>query len=216
MQVQGSTPLMVALLVWSAPALAQGEACGDVLACPAGFLCEAGRCADPEGGKAIPTTRAPLPDPRARECVRQWVVVEGRAPKVRWCGRELDVDELLVPEARSLFPAGEPRLAFDRSLGAVDRSRVALGFGIGLAGVGGSLFIGAAGGLIEPLFRALPPGPAQSVAEVVFTVAALATIFVVPVVSFIVHVVVSKEAIEHLHRAMDLLEQVRPSAPAVQ
>jgi hypothetical protein len=216
MQVQASLPLIMALLLSSAIALAQGEACGRDLDCPGGAVCEAGRCADPEGGKQIPTTTAPLPDPGARACVRQWVLVEGRAPKVRWCGRELDADQLLVPEARSLFPAGAPQVAFDLSLGAVHRSRVAVGFAVGFAGLGFSLFIGAAGGLVEPLFRALPPGPSLSVATVVFTAAALATIFVVPIVSLIVHAVASKEAIEQLHRAMDLLEQVRPSAPAAE
>ena len=137
--------------------------------------------------------------PAARGCVREWVRVEGGQPKVRWCGRELEAEQLLVPEARLLFARGGAGATFDLALAADARSKVAGGVAVGLFGL--SLVV-----LIHPT----PPGGTGAVGDWVLGITTILTAFGGAVGSLILHAIFSNEAIEHLHHAMDVLEQNSP------
>lgn len=118
--------------------------------------------------------------PPARRCVREWVRVEGGQPKVRWCGRELEAEQLLVPEARPLFARGGAGATFD---------------------LGHPLVV---------LIHTTPPGGTGAVGDWVLGITTILTAFGGAVGSLILHAIFSNEAIEHLHHAMDVLEQNSP------
>jgi len=115
---------------------------------------------------------------------------------VRWCGRELEAEQLLVPEARQLFERLGAGSAFEVALEADWRSKVAAGVGVGVLGLSFTMLIGAT-----------PKPPIEGAGGVVFTATSLLVLFGGSVVSFILHGIFSNQAIEALHHAMDVVEQ---------
>ncbi|MBL8918764.1 MAG: hypothetical protein JNJ54_07905 [Myxococcaceae bacterium] len=141
---------------------------------------------------------------QAAACPREWRSPPNAPAQVAWCGRAVLAEQLLLPDAERLFArAPDAHAAWKRAVTVAERGRLA--GGLGLAGLGVSLFVFTRGvtpvnGLPEPL-------------AVITSVALFAVGFIGSFVGFVVHGVLSHEALELLQAAVRACPD-DPASPA--